>query len=413
MTFTITRYLFISAMLFIMNTAVAQSPKGSREIQKDYDVSPTGRLVVKTNGQYLELKTWNQPKIRMVLIISDTTSEKISVDEMLAKKRIRVTEFTSLLEIDAQYGGIINQASYQNPSNISSNIAGGTGDVLAGTGRPITAASSFYKSSLQKMIIYYPENVSLKINCKYSDVRFPGNIQNAEIDLYTCQMEAADFKNIRINANSSFVIIGNIEKGTIDFKIGNLRVETIADAEMTTYASTVEIRKVKKLNIRSSNDEYLIDEAEQIQGRKTYNVMRIDKITGLIDLVGNNFDLKLRTIDAKTELVRVINQYGNLRLPVRGLNNYQVDFRGKYSKAYTVFDINFQKGDKKPTTLTERQQSEAGYPNNANYQNHVYYSEGVFQPGGSPDNFTATVGDTKAKHTRFDLSCNSCTVDFK
>jgi hypothetical protein len=31
----------------------------------------------------------------------------------------------------------------------------------------------------------------------------------------------------------------------------------------------------------------------------------------------------------------------------------------------------------------------------------------------SPAKFTASVGDAKGKHTKFELICNACTIDFK
>ncbi|MFX6040456.1 hypothetical protein ABTE96_21035, partial [Acinetobacter baumannii] len=81
---------------------------------------------------------------------------------------------------------------------------------------------------------------------------------------------------------------GNIGSAEVEFMNGRFSAKDIDDLDIDTKYSTVEAGLVKKANIRSVNDEYEIEEAGVLQGRKNYGNLRITKLTGSIELDGTN-----------------------------------------------------------------------------------------------------------------------------
>ena len=87
--------------------------------------------------------------------------------------------------------------------------------------------------------------------------------------------------------------------------------------------------------------------------------------------------------------------------------DYFVDFTGYYSTVFAPFQKQIVKEEE--TAAVNAQEEE---------KISILKASQNQKPGSSvgelaPRRFTSTVGDTKAKHTRIELICNSCTVDFK
>ncbi len=174
---------------------------------------------------------------------------------------------------------------------------------------------------------------------------------------------------------------------------GNLSISQAKDVELDTKYSNVEIGTATKLNFISSNDEYEIDEAVTVVGRKNYGNFRISLLKESIELDGTNADVKIKNIAATVSSIKVDNKYADLRLPMRNVKNYSVDFEGPYSTIYANFEKK-SKPSTKTSTTHRNQWASAGCDDCA-----------------SENNFTATVGTGSG--TKVEVKCQNCTVDFK
>jgi hypothetical protein len=83
--------------------------------------------------------------------------------------------------------------------------------------------------------------------------------------------------------------------------------------------------------------------------------------------------MRIRNISPSVTLIKMGNQYADLRLPVSTLNNYTVAFEGSGGNVYSPFE---------KIKITD-------------------------------ESFKALVGNPNDKPTIFQLKCNNCTVDFK
>jgi hypothetical protein len=113
-------------------------------------------------------------------------------------------------------------------------------------------------------------------------------------------------------------------------------------------------------------------------------------------------------------MIKISNKYGDVRLPVKNLKNYFVDFTGYYSTVFTPFAKTVVKEDEKKQTEVkdEKESSEAEMLEMAR-AGEYFRSSSTLTGEVAPKRFTGTVGDVNGKHTKFQLTCHSCTVDFK
>ena len=53
---------------------------------------------------------------------------------------------------------------------------------------------------------------------------------------------------------------------------------------------------------------------------------------------GSNADVKIRNVGANVKLIKINNRYADIRIPLRDMKNYAVDFLGSYSTVYGDFE---------------------------------------------------------------------------
>ena len=116
------------------------------------------------------------------------------------------------------------------------------------------------------------------------------------------------------------------------------------------------------------------------------------------------------------KLIRINNKYADVRLPVKQLTNYYVDFNGYYSTVFAPFQKEVPSGDPDHAKATGTAVKTIEVPDERTMRDLSQWDKDKRNAPTremAPNRFTSTVGNIKDKHTRFELVCNACTVDFK
>jgi hypothetical protein len=262
------------------------------------------------------------------------------------------------------------------------------------------------------MTIMLPEGCKLDVENKYGDVVIAMNIGEAKLKITNGALDAQDFKDLQFTGNYCTANLGNITNAEIEFNNGTFRALDIKDLDMDSKSSTIEYENGNYLYLRSQNDHYTVDAIDKVDGRKLYGSIKIDKLNNSFDLEGNNVDIKFRNIAPTVTLIKINDSYGDLRLPVKGLTNYYVDFIGNYSSVFAPFQKEVVKEDVKPGEPEVVEVPIKTITDNNGQLHKVSTVRGTLGET-APRHFTSTTGNIKGQHTRIELTCHSCTVDFK
>ena len=272
------------------------------------------------------------------------------------------------------------------------------------------------KGGPQVLYVYVPVGTKVEIDNKYGDVIIDMDLTEAKLDIQNGKLETQDIKEMRLQGKSCNAHLGTIDDAEIEIENGSLRARDINKLDLDSKSSVIDYDRGTSLYLRSNTDEINIEEMGDIGGRKTYGNLRINLLKGNVDLEGHNADIKFRSIDPQVEKIRINNKYADMRLPVRGLTNYYVDFSGNYATIFAPFEKQeIQENTKevvKPAVargMSEAQQEKA--------KKTIEQARQGEKPDPAadtlPTRFISSNGDVKGKHTRFELICTACTVDFK
>ena len=262
----------------------------------------------------------------------------------------------------------------------------------------------YNSSSLRReLTIYIPADVKLNVVSKYADVTADHDLKNLRIKISNGSLDMVNADNVVIVSGYSNVSCGNLTNADITATNGKLSLKNVDQLTLNTKYSKVALDNCNALTIKSTSDDYDLDVVQSLIGTKTYGNLRLDKLTGSFDLKGSSADVRIRNIEPSVSTITLDNKYADVQLPVNGLKNYEVLFSGTYSSVFAPFE-------RRDTTIEKKLDESVGS------SNLRLFSSGTLTGSSARKNnngFSAIVGDTKGTHTKFNLTCSSCNVDFK
>ena len=378
----------------------------SKEVSIELAASKTADIYVENTQRSIQIKTWDQPKVKVVTTVYyEGEGTKVSDEEWFEKLNITVKSLGNSIRIKS--GTVSSSGSYTVGGNSWAWSSGTSGvAVFNSNGENIGT-----KSNIKRYVtIYMPMANKLDIESKYADVTIANNIGKLNADITNGNLELQDATTLTLRSKYANVSAGSIKTAEIEFINGRFNARDVEDLDIDTKYSTIEIASAQKVNLVSTNDEYEFDEVGTLQGRKNYGNLRISKLAKSIDMDGTNADIKVRNILASVDVIRFNNKYADIRLPLRNLKNYTVNYVGAYSNVYANFE-------KKPWVANEVIKVDDDAVTKQVDKAMRMAMKMAEKYGDSDVNssidykFIAKVGDGKG--TKIDMKCQNCTVDFK
>ena len=371
----------------------------SKEISMELPAAKSAEIYIE-NNRNLDIKVWDQPKVKIVTTVTyDGDSNKVTDAEWFEKMNFSFRSTANSVKIKVGANG--NNFYIVNGNSIS---WGGANLDFANN------LASIQGKGKKSVTIYVPKENSLDIDSKYAEISIDGNLNKLSVDITNGGLDVGDVNKLYLRSKYSNINVGNIKTGEVELINGRFIAKDADDLDLDTKYATVEAGAVKKLMIRSTNDEYEMEEVGSIICRKNYGNLRITKLTYSMELDGTNADLKIRNIGEGLESIKINNKYADIRLPMRYVKNYTVAYQGAFSTVYASFEKKpvTEKEEVKTTGKKENMNSDA---RSSNVNRSFTFSMASGDESNTDSHFTASVGDGKG--AKLDLKCQNCTVDFK
>jgi hypothetical protein len=402
---------------------VADSNLKSKEVSKEISTPKGGDIYIENSSGSIVVKTWSEQKVKVTTTVYYTGEPKFTDEEWLERANLSLKTLGNSVKIKSG-GGYNGSISY---TTSSYTIISGNATYSVDRGQ-----NGNSRSRIKRIVtITVPAGSKIDVESKYGDLQLPAGIGDAYVDITNGNLEAENLNKLNLRSRYSNANVGDVKTAELEFSNGRFSAKNIDDLDVESKYSTIEMAAAKKLSLRSTNDEYEIEEAGEIHGRKNYGNLRITKLNNSIDLEGANADVKIRNAGPSLSLIKINNRYADVRIPLREVKNYTVDFAGNYSSVYGNFE-------KVPVAATEKEKTvedkvviegveqkastAATAPRAAtiNGGGDVVYVTGRLAPtrstswgndSSNPPRFTAKVGSGAG--LKIDLKCQNCTVDFK
>jgi hypothetical protein len=368
-----------------------EEPANKKEIVMEIEATNTAEVNIENTYRRVVIKTWNKPTIKMMTTINYEGVNKLTDDEWFGKLNIsaKIVKRGDNASVRIK-SGVLSGNTYMYATEASTGTA-----FFDGEGQSI-GTSEGRKRILE---ITIPAKAKLDIDCKYGEVKIDNNITDAKLILTNANAEMQDVSNLSLRSKYGNILAGDITTADVEMINGKLSAKNIATLDIDSKYSTIEVQDVATASIRSTNDSYEFEEIGSLTGRKSYGNIRIDKLNQSFELEGSNADVKIRKVAATVKNININNKYADIRLPLKELTNYAIDFEGQYNTVYGNFENKKTKSEKsKHSDSDEPETTTTKYANASNCN------------CSADNNFTAKNGNGGAV---IKIVCTNCTVDFK
>ena len=306
----------------------------SKEVSKEISAPRDGNIYIENISRTVIIKTWDEPKVKVTTTVHYEGESKLTDEEWLDKVNLSMKVLGSSVKIKLAN---LNAASYFsfNNSSGSLNFNGNGIAVYYGNGQNIGA-----RSNIKRIItITVPVGSKLDIESKYADVTLPAHIGDVTVDIANGYLEAENINKLTLrHARYANINVGDVKFAEIELNNGRFSAKNIDDLDIESIASTVEIAYAKKVVMISSNDEYELEEVDEVRGKKDFGSLRITKLNSSFEMKGSSADVKIRNLGPLVSLITIDNKFANIRIPLQKTKNYAVDFTGTYSSVFGHFD---------------------------------------------------------------------------
>ena len=420
---------------------INQEDLKSKEVSQEINMPKSGEIYIENISRSIQVKTWDQQKVKVVTTAYFEKESTLTDAEWFERMGISLKALGSSVKIKSSASSF---GSY-------SYATGGQNVVVVGSPAPLLKAGTMSRTSNNNtkriLTIYVPAGSKLDIETKYAELQLPANIGDVLLDITNGSVEAENLNKLRLRSKYSNANLRDIKEAEIEFANGRFMANNIEDLDIESKYSTIEMASAKKIKMVSTNDEFEVEDVSDVSGRKNYGNLRITRLAGSIDMDGSNADVKIRNVGANVKLIKINNRYADIRIPLRDMKNYTVDFMGSYSTVYGDFErkeVEPTEEEKKEyanliqstmapsgtiskvgsgtisaTTITS-QPSKPGNIVATTVPGGTY--SGTLAPvnvqgyalsrGNSiPSKFTASIGNGSG--LKVQMKCQNCTVDFK
>jgi hypothetical protein len=433
------KYLVVTALLFCTLLVQAQRDRlfdaneevGSKgksgatmkTVSQEVDLPANGTVTIDSKTRDLEVLTWNQSKVKLVLTVvanKNWDSSKADWEDM----GVSIKQFGSRVSINNKAVGVNNFGLSGNYYQNFDNDAAFSGTVtmsgqdfveVLDAANERTARSSGNRKSGSKpkvrLTVYVPEKASLEIDNSYGNIYLGGVMNKLELDAKNCTIEAKNINSGRLKLKYAHLVMQDGTDLEVALENGDMKAKSIGTLDIDSKYSDVDIDKVDRIIMRSNNDEYNIEELGDLDGRKNYGSMRVEQLSKAFTLTGSNADVKIRRVSGSTETIKIDNKYADIRLPLRDVSNYQIFFEGAYSTIFAAFEKEEMKPEERPSWFVKK--TNKSNENGPAVASSNWNSDCNYCPTDANSAFKASGGDTKGKTTKIEIRCPNCTVDFK
>ncbi len=396
----------------------------SKEISKEVDAPQNGEIFLENASRNIQIKTWDQQKVKVTATIFYEEDAKLSDDALFENASLSLKAIGSSVKIKSGTMGYGNYSyGLSSTSGFSSFQQGQSVMIATAPGVYINTKNS----SKMLVTITIPAGYKLDIESKYADITLPARLGDLSVVIANGSMEGENLGKLKLRSKYANIHVGNIASADIELTNGRFSAKNINDLELDSKYSSTELATVKKLVLKSINDEVEVEEAGDVRGRKNYGNLRITHLTGSLDLEGSNADIRIRNLEASVKQVKINDRYADIRIPLNAIKDFAISFEGSYSSVYGNFDkkavaevADDKKSEKVSVSATTIQVEGREMPPSGTKVVKGTIIGGTIPLGSTyintsgndnPSKFTASAGDGKG--LKIDIKCQNCTVDFK
>lgn len=346
-----------------------------RSVSFEVNCKPDGKVVIKNLSQKVIVRTFNENKVKIVTTVNvengtDTDdvdwTKALNLEIESNKEGVTISKQVRTVSLTATGSGNMTLAYSNNKS-----VQGGE----------VVESKIYNTSSRTPLEIFIPVNAKVTIDSKYNDIIILNDLSSIEATLTNANIKMEAAQKAIINSRYGNVNAGAIGEANVVLLNCRFTSGDIDTFKINSRYSTVTFDNSRVIDITSISDQYQMNRVGSMTVNKAFGKLSLAYLSNSIVFTGSSSDLNIGAINSSASTVKIDNKYADMKLPLTSLENYSLNFDGKYSSVFTPFE-----------------------------KVRINAADSMHRASA---NFTRTAGSLNKNYTAFNVSCVSCSVDFR
>ena len=247
----------------------------TKEINKEFKVTPETRIEISNKYGKIELNTWDKDSV--VLKIN------IKVEEKKLSKLEKSMEEIDFDFTNSQHFLVARTTVGENRGTLEKEILKFKESILQSDGN----VEINYK-------VWLPKKNVLRVENKFGDIFIDDYSGEVEIDLSNGNLKSHDFSGkTNIILNFADATINKIKTGRLDCNYSDLYIRDAGSLQIQSKSSTFEILEVKDLDTDSRRDKFRIRMADMVEADGSFSNFRFNELTDRLTLRADYGDIDI------------------------------------------------------------------------------------------------------------------------
>ena len=249
--------ILVVLLLITGFTATGQDHRKRRSETKSFKIKEDVELRVVNKYGRIQLIPWTKDSIKFEVNIEVRAKKEDKAQSTIDNIDIDFVSFQTYIESKTSFSG---QGSFWG------GVKDKTGSVFSGDSK----TQIDYK-------IYLPATVHINIENKYGDIFMEDHLGRTTINLANGDLKARSFKGpTSITLEFAYANIKEITNGSISMDHrSELQLEEADELKIESRSSRITIGTIKKLEITSHRDKYLVKNVESLTANNNYTYLEI------------------------------------------------------------------------------------------------------------------------------------------
>lgn len=347
-----------------------------REVVMELPAKNIQKIFINHYYQDIVIRTGDTRKVKLVTTVYEHGKMTLSDKEWFDKLK------TSIQSTDSGVTIMANASVEKKMLASHSTSTQGTYTLLLQL--KDTDKAEQYNMPRKILRIDVPRGMAIDIVSRYSNVTLDNDMNDLSVNISNGKLLMRNATNAVIRSRYGAVQAGNITNANIQLTNGKFDCTGIDNLQIDSKYSKVNFASAGKINMKSQSDRYELQQVNNIEGVKTFGQLNIQNLLTDMVLKGSSADINVGNFGVNAVLVNISNKYADVKLPVKKLLNYSLNFGGINSRFLG-----------KPDSMA------------------VGLVLSPLNNGNSGRSFTASAGNLAGLHTKLQLDCNSCVVDLR
>lgn len=318
--------------------AVDKKKEFTKSIKKEFDISSDGMVGLTNKHGKVEVKTWDQNRVKVEILITVNTGNEDRANETFDRINVEFSNNSNSVKAETQFES-------KKKSWMSSWWGGDDSDnftidyeVYMPPTCDLELNNKYGNSTVAKM------SGKATVVAKYGNVNMDGVAEDLSLSIGYGNATVTSARDAKVNIKYGKLRIEDVRDVDLESKYSKVYISNAGDLETVSKYDTYRLGEIRKIHNQGKYDDFEIERADNVEVTARYSDYSINKLTQRGHFHLEYGGLHIHSLANSFSKVEVDSRYTGIDIDVDDGASFDIDIKTKYANIHypSGADINYE-----------------------------------------------------------------------